>query len=94
MTRKQPPPPLAPRHPARREDRKPPALESMPDPMTVGEVSLLLRSSRSKVYDLIRDGLLRALPLGRGPKSPKLIYRQDFLAFITQGKTPAAPGAA
>lgn len=67
-------------------ERIPRLLEAMPDPMTPEEVAELLRVGATTVYNLLRAGKIRYLPVGtRRPR--KLIYKRDLAAFIEAGKT-------
>lgn len=66
--------------------RVPRPLEMMPDPMTPEEVAELLRVGATTVYNLLRAGKIKYLPIGvKRPR--KLIYKVDLAAFIEAGKT-------
>lgn len=65
--------------------RVPRPLEELPDPMTPEEVAELLRVGATTVYNLLRAGKIRYLPIGtRRPR--KLIYKRDLAAFIEADK--------
>ena len=65
--------------------RIPRPLEQMPDPMTPEEVAEQLRVGETTVYNLLRLGKIKYLPVGT-TRPRKLIYKRDLIAFIEAGK--------
>lgn len=57
------------------------ALADLPDVLTVDEVRRVLRTGKNSVYELIHQGHIRSVQLGRGIRVPKAA----LIEFLERG---------
>ena len=65
-----------------------PRLADYPDALTVDEVIAILRVSRKTVYELIKDGHIKAVKVGRSHR----IVKQNLIEFLNPAAAHSNPG--
>lgn len=64
-----------------------PRLADYPDALTVDEVIAILRVSRKTVYELIKDGRIKAVKVGRSHR----IAKENLIEFLTPAEAHSNP---
>ena len=65
-----------------------PCLADYPDALTVDEVIAILRVSRKTVYELIKDGRIKAVKVGRSHR----IAKENLIEFLNPAAAHSNPG--
>lgn len=65
-----------------------PRLADYPDALTVDEVIAILRVSRKTVYELIKDGHIKAVKVGRSHR----IAKENLIEFLNPAAAHSNPG--
>ena len=60
-------------------------LESLPLPLTVGEMASVLRIGRNSAYQLVKDGNIQSIHVGRSIRIP----RNALIQFMGRTQQPA-----